>query len=106
VALRCSFALSESHPEGWSLEVWVSFVGDRSRSNTRVDEEEGGWEGIGTAKHCRDGVVALDENVWLMIAWLRSKGVGEGENLDISRKRQMNISQLERIISILTEYRT
>ena len=44
------------------------FVGDTSRSNTCGDEEEGVGAGIWTSKHCREGVVALDENLWVMIA--------------------------------------
>jgi len=42
VAWRCSFAPWESHPERRSPEIGVLFVGDTSRSNTSVDEEEGG----------------------------------------------------------------
>jgi hypothetical protein len=50
---------------------------------------------MGAEDDCGDGVVALDENLGVMSAWLGSEGVGEGENLGASRKRQMNISQLE-----------
>jgi len=42
VVWYCSFAPWESHPEGRSPGVGELFVGDRSRSNTSVGEEEGG----------------------------------------------------------------
>lgn len=68
VVCDCLFVPWESHPERRSPEVGVLFVGDRSRSNTGVDGEGGGRNGMGAAKHCRDGVVALDENLGVMIA--------------------------------------
>jgi hypothetical protein len=68
VVWGCLFAPWESHPERRSPDVGVLFVGDRSRSNTGVDGEGAGWNGMGTAKHCRDGVVVLDENLGVMIA--------------------------------------
>ena len=42
VALHCSFAPWETHPEKRSPEVGVLLIGDRSRSNASVDEEESG----------------------------------------------------------------